>query len=37
MAIDLILACHGQSVQRQDGRILGWWADVSLSPSGVKR
>ena len=37
MATDLILACHGQSAQRENNRLLGWWADVPLSPLGQKQ
>ncbi len=37
MATDLILVCHGQSAQRQDGKLLGWWADVPLSPLGQQQ
>lgn len=37
MATDLILACHGQSVQREKGRLMGWWADVPLSPTGRRQ
>ncbi|MDP6776004.1 MAG: histidine phosphatase family protein [Candidatus Latescibacteria bacterium] len=34
MSTDLVLACHGQSAQRQGGKVLGWWADVPLSRAG---
>ena len=34
MSTELVLACHGQSAQRQGGKVLGWWADVPLSPTG---
>ena len=37
MATDLILVCHGQSAQRQGEKVLGWWADVSLSPTGFRQ
>lgn len=37
MTTDLILACHGQSVQRENGRLLGWWTDVPLSPLGGRQ
>jgi len=37
MATDLILVCHGQSVQKQNGKLLGWWADVPLSPLGQRQ
>ena len=37
MATDLILTCHGQSVQREANRLLGWWADVSLSAMGERQ
>ncbi len=37
MATDLILACHGQSAQKREGKLLGWWADVSLSPRGSRQ
>lgn len=37
MGTDLILACHGQSAQKDGGRVLGWWADVSLSPAGARQ
>jgi len=34
MSTELILICHGQSVRREENRLLGWWSDVSLSPKG---
>ena len=37
MATDLILVCHGQSAQRQGKKVLGWWADVSLSSAGFRQ
>ena len=37
MATDLILICHGQSAQRQGDKVLGWWADVSLSTTGSRQ
>ena len=37
MPTELILVCHGQSAQRQDGRLLGWWADLPLSETGYKQ
>jgi probable phosphoglycerate mutase len=37
MATDLILACHGQSAQKQGEKRLGWWADVSLTPTGSQQ
>ena len=37
MPTDLILVCHGQSAQRHEGKLLGWWADVPLSDSGCKQ
>ena len=37
MSTDLVLACHGQSAQRQGGKVLGWWADVALSRDGHKQ
>jgi broad specificity phosphatase PhoE len=37
MPTDLILVCHGQSAQRHNGKLLGWWADVPLSDSGCKQ
>ena len=37
MTTDIILVCHGQSVQTQEGKLLGWWADVPLSDLGKKQ
>ena len=37
MSTELVLACHGQSAQRQAGKVLGWWADVPLSETGRRQ
>ena len=34
---DIILVCHGQSVQREGDEILGWWADVQMSRAGERQ
>jgi len=34
MAVDLLLICHGQAVQREGDRHFGWWADMPWSDRG---
>ena len=37
MATDLILICHGQTIQRDGNRLYGWWANMSLSHRGKQQ
>ncbi|MFT5369115.1 MAG: broad specificity phosphatase PhoE [Candidatus Latescibacterota bacterium] len=34
MSTDLILICHGQTIQREGDQVFGWWADMPLSSLG---